>query len=190
MAKSSLYSAHRAAGAASGRYKASLYDVANIGYAMERDSSIEQFSQQQRERTTEAFQSLLSLGSTVVGAAESAQEHKELTEKYGIESPSKDTNIDSSKEFFGNKAGFDMGDLFGDNSIFKKRELIKATKKSSDSDNTMGMSKDNAFTTSTTNRVKAVGEAFKQAKKAGIKEGSKIFAKIGDTVEEILYKYK
>jgi len=41
MAKSSLYAAHRAAGAASGRYKASLYDIANVGYAMEADIGIE-----------------------------------------------------------------------------------------------------------------------------------------------------
>ena len=188
MAKSSLYSAHRAAGAASGRYKASLYDISNIGYEMESASEKESFSQKRKQEGYETMQSLLSLGSTVVGAAESAREHKELKEKYGIDSP--DNPIKNSKDFYGDKSGFDMGDLFGDNSIFKKQELIKATKKSSDSDNTMGMSKDNAFTTSTTNRVKAVGEAFKQAKKAGIKEGSKIFAKIGDTVEEILYKYK
>ena len=43
MAKSSLYSANRAAGASSGRYKASLYDIANVGYAGEADIAMEQF---------------------------------------------------------------------------------------------------------------------------------------------------
>ena len=47
MAKSSLYAAHRAAGAASGRYKASLYDIANVGYAMEADVGIESQKEQQ-----------------------------------------------------------------------------------------------------------------------------------------------
>ena len=51
MAKSSLYSAHRAAGAASGRYKASLYDIANVGYAMEADVGIEGIKEQQEQIT-------------------------------------------------------------------------------------------------------------------------------------------
>tara|TARA_R110000737_G_scaffold248774_1_gene258712 strand:+ start:107 stop:673 length:567 start_codon:yes stop_codon:yes gene_type:complete len=188
MAKSSLYAAHRAAGAASGRYKASLYDISNIGYAMESSLDKESYSQQQEQRGYQTMQSLLGLGSTIVGALESKKEHQELKDKYGIESP--DTGAKAQKDFYGDKAGFDMGDLFGDNSIFKKQELIKATKKSSDSDDTLGLSKDNAFVTSTSDRTKAVGETFKFAKKAGIKEGSKVFAKIGDKVEEILYKYK
>ena len=188
MPKSSLYSAHRAAGAASGRYKASLYDISNIGYAMESSLEKESYSQQQEQRGYQTMQSLLGLGSTIVGAVESAKEHQELKDIYGIKTS--DTGDKTPKNYSGDKAGFDMGDLFGDNSIFKKQKLIKATKKSSDSDNTMGMSKDNAFTTSTTNRAQAVGEAFKQAKSSGIKEGSKIFAQIGDKVEEILYKYK
>jgi hypothetical protein len=114
MAKSSLYSAHRAAGASSGRYKASLYDIANVGYAMEADVGIEQYKQEKEQEKFETIGAALSLASSVVGGLESKKEHEELQKLYGVE-PSK-----SSKDFYGEKAGFDMGDLFGDKSIFNK----------------------------------------------------------------------
>jgi len=191
MAKSSLYSAHRAAGASSGRYKASLYDIANVGYAMESDIGMEQFKQEQAQQGWQMLGEALSLAESVVGGIQSRKEHEELAKKYGIET-SKTSKDAKNKDFYGKKAGFDIGDIWGDKSIFNKGKSSptapKATKKAQAP--TLGLSKETAFTTSTTDRVKAVGESFRQAKEAGIKIGSTIFVKIGDSIEEILYKYK
>jgi len=192
MAKSSLYAAHRAAGASSGRYKASLYDIANVGYAMEADVGIESQKEQQRQSGWATLEAALSVADTAYGAHQSQQRHKELMG----ETPS-----DKTKGHYGEKAGFDLGDIWGDKSIWKGKAGMTSPSKTTPSKTTtqkkptkkvptIGLSKEDAFTTSTTNRVKAVGEAFKQAKEAGIKEGSTIFAKIGENIEEILYKYK
>ena len=191
MAKSSLYSAHRAAGASSGRYKASLYDIANIGYAMEADVGIEQHKESLRQEGYDTLQGAISLADTIYGGFESKKRHEEMMEMYGVEKPS-----NKKKSFYGEKAGFDLGDIWGDKSIWKGQAGMTSPSKTTPQKKpikkvpTIGLSKDDAFTTSTTNRVKAVGEAFKQAKEAGIKEGSTIFAKIGENIEEILYKYK
>ena len=200
MAKSSLYSAHRAAGASSGRYKASLYDIANVGYAMESDIGMEQFKQEKAQQGWQMLGEALSLAESVVGGIQSRKEHEELAKKYGIET-SKTSKDAKNKDFYGKKAGFDIGDIWGDKSIWKGKSGMTSPSKTTPSKTTtqkkptkkvptIGLSKDDAFTTSTTNRVKAVGEAFKQAKEAGIKIGSTIFVKIGDSIEEILYKYK
>ncbi len=194
MAKSSLYSAHRAAGASSGRYKASLYDIANVGYAMESDIGMEQFKQEKAQQGWQMLGEALSLAESVVGGIQSKKEHEELAKKYGIET-SKTSKDAKNKDFYGKKAGFDIGDIWGDKSIWKgKSSLVTPkkpkTSKATEKAPTLGLSKETAFTTSTTDRVKAVGESFRQAKEAGIKEGSTIFAKIGDSIEEILYKYK
>ena len=196
MAKSSLYSAHRAAGASSGRYKASLYDIANIGYAMEADIGIEQHKEAKRQEGYDTLQQALAVADTVYGAHQSKQRHAEMMGEAGIETPPA-----KSKGFYGEKAGFDLGDIWGDKSIWKGQAGMTSPSKTTPSKTTtqkkpakkvptIGLSKEDAFATSTTNRVKAVGEAFKQAKEAGIKEGSTIFAKIGENIEEILYKYK
>jgi len=191
MAKSSLYSAHRAAGASSGRYKASLYDIANIGYAMEADIGIEQHKEAKRQEGYDTLQQALAVADTVYGAHQSKQRHAEMMGEAGIETPPA-----KSKGFYGEKAGFDLGDIWGDKSIWKGQAGMTSPSKTTTQKKpakkvpTIGLSKEDAFTTSTTNRGKAVGEAFKQAKEAGIKEGSTIFAKIGENIEEILYKYK
>ena len=196
MAKSSLYAAHRAAGAASGRYKASLYDIANVGYAMEADIGIEQHKESKRQEGYETLQAAISLADTIYGGFESKKKHEEMMGAAGIEKPS-----NKKKSFYGEKAGFDIGDIWGEKSIWKGKAGMTSPSKTTPSKTTtqnkpakkvptIGLSKDDAFTTSTTNRVKAVGEAFRQAKETGTKEGSTIFAKIGDSIEEILYKYK
>ena len=79
MPKGSLYAAHRAAGAASGRYKASLYDIANVGYAMEADVGIEQFRQSQNQETFSTIGEALGLAETIRGSFESKKKHEELT---------------------------------------------------------------------------------------------------------------
>ena len=135
MAKSSLYAAHRAAGASSGRYKASLYDIANVGYAGEADIGIEQYKQEKEQETYETIGEALSLASEAVGGFESKKRHEELAKKYGVE-PSK-----SSKDFYGKKAGFDMGDLFGDKSIFNKGKSTTPAAKKSPSGPTTKMKK-------------------------------------------------
>ena len=119
MAKSSLYAAHRAAGASSGRYKASLYDIANVGYAGEADIGIEQFQQEQAQEGWQTIGEALSLAESVVGGIQSRKKQEELQKLYGVE-PSKTSSTKTSKDFYGEKAGFDMGDLFGDKSIFNK----------------------------------------------------------------------
>tara|TARA_R110000765_G_scaffold254457_1_gene355406 strand:- start:3259 stop:3819 length:561 start_codon:yes stop_codon:yes gene_type:complete len=181
MAKSSLYAAHRAAGASSGRYKASLYDIANVGYAGAADVGIEQYKQEKEQETYESIGAALSLASSVVGGLESKGKHEELQKLYGVE-PSK-----TSKDFTGNKAGFDVGDLFGDKSIFNKGKsssVTKTTKKVP----TLG-SKENPYSLSETG-TKAVGEAFRQAKEAGAKIGSTIWGKVDDELKSWKYEYK
>jgi len=188
MAKSSLYSAHRAAGASSGRYKASLYDIANVGYAGEADVGIEQYKQEKEQEKFETIGAALSLASSVVGGFESKKRHEELADKYGIDTSK------SSKDFYGEKAGFDMGDLFGKKSIFNKGKSSsttptksttpKATKKVP----TLG-SKENPYSLSETG-TKAVGEAFRQAKEAGVEIGSTIWGKVDDELKSWKYEYK
>ena len=87
MPKGSLYSAHRAAGAASGRYKASLYDIANVGYAMEADVGIEQFKQSQTQETFATIGEALGLAETIRGSYQSKKEHEELTKDYDLQKP-------------------------------------------------------------------------------------------------------
>jgi len=78
MPKGSLYAAHRAAGAASGRYKASLYDVANVGYEMEAEVGLEQFRQGQTQETFATIGEALSLAETIRGTFASKKKHEEL----------------------------------------------------------------------------------------------------------------
>ena len=87
MPKGSLYAAHRAAGAASGRYKASLYDIANVGYAMEADVGIEQFKQSQTQETFATIGEALGLAETIRGTYQSKKEHEELTKDYDLQKP-------------------------------------------------------------------------------------------------------
>ena len=160
MAKSSLYAAHRAAGASSGRYKASLYDIANVGYAGEADIGIEQFQQGQTQEMFSTIGEALSLASSVVGGIESKKKHEELKDLYGI-GTSKTTEPKSIKS-----------------TVKSKKEALDV----------MG-SKKNPFVLSG-DGTKAVGDLFRQAKEAGIKEGSKIWGKIGEEVKEWEYIYK
>ena len=186
MAKSSLYAAHRAAGASSGRYKASLYDIANVGYAGEADIGIEQFQQEQAQEGWQTIGEALSLAESVVGGIQSRKKQEELQKLYGVE-PSKISKDAKNKDFYGKKAGFDMGDLFGDKSIFNKGKsssVTKTTKKVP----TLG-SKENPYSLSETG-TKAVGEAFRQAKEAGAKIGSTIWGKVGDELKSWKYEYK
>jgi len=87
MPKGSLYSAHRAAGAASGRYKASLYDIANVGYEMEADVGIEQFKQSQTQETFATIGEALGLAETIRGSYQSKKEHEQLTKDYDLQKP-------------------------------------------------------------------------------------------------------
>jgi len=137
MAKSSLYAAHRAAGAASGRYKASLYDIANVGYAMEADIGIEAIKGEEKQKGWATLEAALGVADTAYGA-------------YQDKKPS----------------------------VKEKKEVLKL----------LG-SKKNPFQLSGTG-VKAVGDLFRQAKEAGVEEGSKIWGKIGDEVKEWEYTYK
>ena len=89
MPKGSLYAAHRAAGAASGRYKASLYDVANVGYEMEADVGIEQFRQGQMQETFANIGEALSLAETIRGTFASKKKHEELMGDTDIQKPEK-----------------------------------------------------------------------------------------------------
>ena len=194
MAKSSLYSAHRAAGASSGRYKASLYDIANVGYAGEAEVGMEQFKQEQAQQGWETLGEALSLAESVVGGIESKKRHEELADKYGVEPSKASSATKPSKDFYGKKAGFDMGDLFGKKSIFNKGKSSsttptksttpKATKKVP----TLG-SKENPYSLSETG-TKAVGEAFRQAKEAGVEIGSTIWGKVDDELKSWKYEYK
>ena len=194
MAKSSLYSAHRAAGASSGRYKASLYDIANVGYAGAADVGIEQYKQEKEQEKFETIGAALSLASSVVGGLESKKQHEELQKLYGVEPSKASSATKPSKDFYGEKAGFDMGDLFGKKSIFNKGKSSsttptksttpKATKKVP----TLG-SKENPYSLSETG-TKAVGEAFRQAKEAGTEIGSTIWGKVDDKLKSWKYEYK
>ena len=87
MPKGSLYAAHRAAGAASGRYKASLYDIANVGYAMEADVGIEQYRQKRTQETFATIGEALGLAETIRGSYQSKKEHEELTKDYDLQKP-------------------------------------------------------------------------------------------------------
>ena len=89
MPKGSLYAAHRAAGAASGRYKASLYDIANVGYAMEADVGIEQYKQKRTQETFATIGEALGLAETIRGTYQSKKEHEELTKDYDLQKPEK-----------------------------------------------------------------------------------------------------
>ena len=182
MAKSSLYSAHRAAGASSGRYKASLYDIANVGYAGAADVGIEQYKQEKEQEKFETIGAALSLASSVVGGFESKKRHEELADKYGIDTSK------SSKDFYGEKAGFDMGDLFGKKSIFNKGKSRPTAPKATKKVPTLG-SKENPYSLSETG-TKAVGEAFRQAKEAGVEIGSTIWGKVDDELKSWKYEYK
>ena len=87
MPKGSLYAAHRAAGAASGRYKASLYDIANVGYAMEADVGIEQYKQKRTQETFATIGEALGLAETIRGSYQSKKEHEQLTKDYDLQKP-------------------------------------------------------------------------------------------------------
>ena len=150
MPKGSLYAAHRAAGAASGRYKASLYDIANVGYEMEADVGIEQFRQSQTQEKFATIGEALGLAETIRGSFESKKRHEELTSEYDLQKPEKQAQP-------------------------KEPTQPKVP--------TIG-SKTNPFD------ISDVGDLFRQAKKAGVEEGSKIWGKIGDEVKEWLYEYK
>jgi len=140
MAKSSLYSAHRAAGASSGRYKASLYDIANVGYAMESDIGMEQFKQEQAQQGWQMLGEALSLAESVVGGIQSRKEREELAKKYGVET-SKTSKDAKNKDFYGKKAGFDIGDIWGDKSIFNKGKSTTPSAQKSPSGPTTKMKK-------------------------------------------------
>ena len=185
MPKGSLYAAHRAAGAASGRYKASLYDIANVGYAMEADVGIEQYKQKRTQETYATIGEALGLAETIRGGFESKKRHEELVDKYDLKD---DKSKSSQPGFYGEKAGFDIGDLWGEKSIWKGKPSSVTPKKSTTSKTTKKVqtigSKTNPFD------ISDVGDLFRQAKKAGVEEGSKIWGKIGDEVKEWLYEYK
>ena len=187
MAKSSLYSAHRAAGASSGRYKASLYDIANIGYAMEADIGIEQHKEAKRQEGYDTLQQALAVADTVYGAHQSKKRHAEMMGEAGIETP-------PSKGFYGEKAGFDLGDIWGDKSIWKGKSGMTSPSKTTTQKKptkkvpTLG-SKENPYSLSETG-TKAVGEAFRQAKEAGVEIGSTIWGKVDDKLKSWKYEYK
>jgi len=162
MAKSSLYSAHRAAGASSGRYKASLYDIANVGYAMESDIGMEQFKQEKAQQGWQMLGEALSLAESVVGGIQSRKEHEELIKKYDLNKTESKTPEPKKPQ----------------STVKSKKEALGV----------MG-SKKNPFELSGTG-TKAVGDLFRQAKEAGIEEGSKIWGKIGEEVKEWEYIYK
>jgi len=164
MAKSSLYSAHRAAGASSGRYKASLYDIANVGYAMEADVGIESQKEQQRQAGWATLEAALSLADTAYGAHQSKQRQEKLESQYPWMKPS--------------------GDEKGTGE--SKKPTVESKKQTVD---VMMGTKENPFELSGTG-TKAVGDLFRQAKEAGIEEGSKIWGKIGEEVKQWEYIYK
>jgi len=89
MPKGSLYAAHRAAGAASGRYKASLYDIANVGYEMEADVGIEQYKQKRTQETFASIGEALGLAETIRGTYQARKEHKEMVSESGLEDTTK-----------------------------------------------------------------------------------------------------
>ena len=190
MAKSSLYSAHRAAGASSGRYKASLYDIANIGYAMEADVGIEAQKEQERQQGWATLEAALSVADTAYGAY---QEKQKWEERF----PTDDKKTEPTPKpgaHYGKKAGFDLGDLWGEKSIWKgmssvdsKKEAVKATK--SEKKLPEIGTKANPFVLAGKG-AKAVGDLFRQAKEAGIKEGSNVWGQIGDDIQKWKYIYK
>ena len=188
MAKSSLYSAHRAAGASSGRYKASLYDIANVGYAGAADVGIEQYKQEKEQEKFETIGAALSLASSVVGGLESKKQHEELQKLYGVEPSKASSATKPSKDFYGEKAGFDIGDLFGKKSIFNKGKSSPTAPKATKKVPTLG-SKENPYSLSETG-TKAVGEVFRQAKEAGTEIGSTIWGKVDDDLKSWIYEYK
>ena len=159
MAKSSLYAAHRAAGAASGKYKASLYDIANIGYAMEADISIEKYKESRRQEGWQTLQQALAVADTAYGSYQSSQRHEEMKKTYGLEKPKLEEKQKTPD-------------------VKSKKEVIDA----------MG-SKQNPFVLAGKG-AKAVGDLFRQAKEAGIEEGTKIWGKIGEEVKQWEYIYK
>ena len=63
MPKSKLSSAYKAAGKAAGAYQASLYDVANIGYARQASAEMAGIKAQDRSRTV----GMISEGIDLVG---------------------------------------------------------------------------------------------------------------------------
>ena len=157
MAKSSLYAAHRAAGAASGRYKASLYDIANVGYAMEADIGIEAIKGEEKQKGWATLEAALGVADTAYGAYQDKKQHEERFPDTKKPKKPKEDKKPSVKE---------------------KKEVLKL----------LG-SKKNPFQLSGTG-VKAVGDLFRQAKEAGVEEGSKIWGKIGDEVKQWEYIYK
>ena len=150
MPKGSLYAAHRAAGAASGRYKASLYDIANVGYEMEADVGIEQFRQSQTQEKFATIGEALGLAETIRGSFESKKRHEELTSEYDLQKPEKQAQP-------------------------KEPTQPKVP--------TIG-SKTNPFD------ISDVGDLFRQAKKAGIEDGTNLCGNVGGEVKEWLYEYK
>ncbi len=72
-----LYSAYRGAGKASSTYKASLYDIENLGIERESSQAMFQFEQQQRERTLSTIQMGIGLASDIYGGIQSKKKAKE-----------------------------------------------------------------------------------------------------------------
>ena len=157
MAKSSLYAAHRAAGAASGRYKASLYDIANVGYAMEADIGIEAIKGEEKQKGWATLEAALGVADTAYGAYQDKKQHEER---------------------------------FPDTKKPKKPKEDKKLKATTPKKKLPGLgAKENPFVLAGKG-VKAVGDLFRQAKEAGIKEGTKVWGKIGDEIKQWEYIYK
>ena len=122
MPQSKLYSAYRAAGAASGKYRASLYDIANIGYEMEADVGIEKFRGQEKVEAWDTLSEAIGLVDTAVQSVQAERQHQELVgSKKGI--------TPTQKPFYGERAGLDWGDIFGEKSIFKGKPTTPTTPK-------------------------------------------------------------
>ena len=71
-----LYSAYRGAGKASSTYRASLYDIENLGIEREGSQSMFQFEQQQRDKTLSLIQEGIGLVSDVAGGMQSKKQAK------------------------------------------------------------------------------------------------------------------
>jgi len=76
MANNRLSSAYRARGKASSRYKASLYDVENLGFEREASKAMYDFETQQRDTTIALIQEGIGLASDVYGGFKSKAEAK------------------------------------------------------------------------------------------------------------------
>ena len=71
-----LYSAYRGAGKASSTYRASLYDIENLGIERESSQAMFEFEQQQRDKTLSLIQEGIGLVSDVAGGMQSKKQAK------------------------------------------------------------------------------------------------------------------